>query len=118
LYQLAKPWTQARASSIVAKPRVGQLGVYLQVRNNASENGLSFETRGRLNDAMTPSRSIVTFIVAPFIGLPLSAWSTSGPVRHFSAQTARLSTWAASSAVSRSWTSQPTILRLKMSTMR
>jgi transposase-like protein len=54
---VAKPWTQVRAASIVAKPRVGQLGVYLQVRNNASENGLSLLTRGRLKDAMTPSFS-------------------------------------------------------------
>jgi hypothetical protein len=73
LYQVAKLRTQARAASIVAKPRVGQAGVYLQVLNSASENGLSFDTQGRLNDAVTPSRSIVTFIVAPFIGLPLSA---------------------------------------------
>ena len=49
------------------------MGVYLQVLNSASQNGLSFDTRGRLNDAVTPSRSIVTFIVAPFIGLALSA---------------------------------------------
>ena len=92
--------------------------MYLQVRNSASEKGLSFDTRGRLNDAVTPSRSIVDFMVAPFIGLPLSACSASGLVRHLSAQTARSKTWAANSAVSRSWTSQPTILRLKMSTIR
>ena len=102
-------------------------------------------TRGRLKDAVTPRRSMVTFIVAPFIhcpavhaqharegaaiarqcmrsmherGLRLPACSTSGLVRHFCAQAARFRTRAANSAVSRSWTSQPTILRLKMSTMR
>ena len=41
-----------------------------------------------------------------------------GLVKHLSARTARSSTRAAKSAVSRSWISQPTILRLQMSTMR
>lgn len=35
-------------SAFVAKPLVGQFGRYLQVRNSASENGLSLLTRGRL----------------------------------------------------------------------
>jgi len=61
---------------------VGQLGKYLQVRNRASEKGLSLLTRGRLKDSVTPSRSILTLMVAPFMGLPLSAWSASGLVRH------------------------------------
>jgi hypothetical protein len=60
-----------------ANPLVGQVGTYLGVRNSASEKGLSLETRGRLKDGMTPRRSMVTFIVAPFIALPLSAWSTN-----------------------------------------
>ena len=48
LYQLAKDFTQACASDFVAKPLVGQSGRYLQVRNRASEKGLSLLTRGRL----------------------------------------------------------------------
>jgi hypothetical protein len=58
--------------------------------------------RGRLNDGVTPRRSIVTFIMAPFTGLPLSAWSARGLARHLSARMARLRTGAARSAVSRS----------------
>jgi len=73
LYQLAKDFTQAWASAFVAKPLLGQSGRYLQVRNRASENGLSLLPRGRLQDAVMPSFSIVACIVAPFIGLPLSA---------------------------------------------
>ena len=61
---------------------------------------------------------MVTFIVAPFMALPLSACRASGLVRHPSAQTARSRSRAANSAPSRSWTSQPTILRLQMSTIR
>ncbi len=48
LYQLATDFTQAWASVFVAKPLVGQSGRYLQVRNRASEKGLSLLTRGRL----------------------------------------------------------------------
>jgi hypothetical protein len=47
LYQLAKDFTQACASAFVAKLLFGQSGRYLQVRNSASENGLSLLTRGR-----------------------------------------------------------------------
>src|SRR4051794_23343238 len=50
---------------------------------------------------MTPSRSSVAFMVAPFIGLPLSACSTRGRVRQPSAQTALLTRSAACSALSR-----------------
>ena len=56
----------------------GPVGRYLQVRNSASEKGLSLLTRGRLKEAVTPSRSIVARVVAPFIGLPLSACRTMG----------------------------------------
>ncbi len=63
----------ARASLIVAWPRRGQRDRVLAGANSASEKALSLLTRGRLKDAMTPSRSIVTFMVTPFIGLPLSA---------------------------------------------
>ena len=87
-----------------------------------AEDGELIAGHGRVLAAkqlgLTPSRSMVTFIVAPFIGLPLSACSTGGFVRHRSARTARSRTWAANPAVSRSWTSQPTIFRLKMSMMR
>ena len=48
LYQFAEDFTQAWASAFVAKPLLGQSGRYLQVRNSASENGLSLLTRGRL----------------------------------------------------------------------
>ncbi len=77
LYQATKLWTQVRAAPMLAKPRGGQPGRHLQVRNSASEKALSLLTRGRLKEAVMPSRSIVTFIVAPFIGLPhakLAGW--------------------------------------------
>jgi len=48
LYPLAKNFTQACASTFVAKPLTSQSGRYLQVRNSASENELSLLTRGRL----------------------------------------------------------------------
>ena len=48
LYQLAKDFTQAFASALVANPLVGRCGRYFQVLNSASENGLSLLTRGRL----------------------------------------------------------------------
>ena len=131
LYQLAKDLTQACASALVANPLVGQSGRYLQVLNSASEKGLSLLTRGRLYDAVMPSFSMVGFIVAPFMrcpaviclqitrgGLPLSACRTSVRRVQPSASTACLIKTAAKSALSRSWTSQPTILRLKMSTIR
>ena len=47
----------------------------MQVQNRASEKGLSLLTRGRLLEAVMPSFSIVTLIVAPFKGLPpLECW--------------------------------------------
>ncbi len=55
LYPKTKPWTQVRAAPMLAKPRVGQSGRYLQVRKRASEKGVSLETRGRLKEAMMPS---------------------------------------------------------------
>src|SRR4051812_25416906 len=45
---------------------------------------------------MTPSRSRVAFMVAPFIGLPLSACRTRGRVKQPSAQTALRTSSAAS----------------------
>jgi hypothetical protein len=42
---------------------------------------MSFDTRGLLNDGMTPRRPLVVFMVAPFIALPLSACSARGLVR-------------------------------------
>jgi len=126
LYHFAKDFTQAFASALVAKPLVGQSGRYLQVRNSASEKGLSLLTRGRLQDAMMPSFSIVVFIVAHFIhcpplmhvdmhergavyalactrgGLPLSACRTRGRDMQASDQTAFCTSIAARSALSRS----------------
>ncbi len=96
----------------------GPVGRYLQVRNRASEKGLSLLARGRLKEAVTPSRSIVARMAAPFIGLPLSACKTIGRVTHFSARMVPSSKAAAFSDVSRSWISQPTIFRLQMSSIR
>ena len=42
LYQLGQDFTQASAVAFDAKPLLGQSGRYLQVRNSASENGLSW----------------------------------------------------------------------------
>lgn len=80
--------------------------------------GISLLTRGRLKEAVTPSRSIVARMVAPFIGLPLSACRTTGRVTHFPARMVRSSRVAVFFAVSRSWIFQPTIFRLRMSSIR
>ena len=100
-------------------PRAGYSGQYFSVRNSASENGLSSETRGRLNDGTTPRRCSVASIVAPFIGPPLSECSTQ-PARSMSPASARMrsTSAAARSADSTSWTSQPRILRLHTSSTR
>jgi hypothetical protein len=73
---------------------------------------LSLLTLGRLNEGITPSRSMVTFIVAPFMELPLSALRTTGRMRQPSAQTVFSRTRAACAALSLSLTSQPTAFRL------
>lgn len=81
-----------------AMRRPGDL--YLQFRNSASETGLSSDTRGWLNEATTPRRSMVTFMVAAFMGLPLSACRTSGLVATPFRPQGALRTYAANSAVS------------------
>ena len=63
---------------------------------------VSLLTRGRLQEAMMPSFFSVTFIVAPFIGLPLSACRTTGREMQASAQTAFWISAAAKSALSHS----------------
>ena len=100
LYHLAKDFTQAWASVLVAKPLVGQSGRFLQVRNRASEQGLSLLTRGRLWEAVIHSFSIVVFSVAPCIGRPLSAARNKGREMQPSARTACLISVASSSDAS------------------
>ena len=88
------------------------------VRNSDSENGLSLETLGRLNDGTTPSRCIVASMVAPFIGPPLSA---TQPTRSTSGPASSRMRWIRAldrSADSMSWTSQPRIFRLHTSTTK
>src|ERR1700722_17765742 len=76
LYQNTNFSTQSRAPSMLSKrPPSGYAGQYFNVLNNASENGLSSDTLGRLKDGTMPSQCSVESIVAPFIDPPLSECS-------------------------------------------
>ena len=102
----------------VIQTGIGPIEVRRQkVRDRATD--VPVEARVRFTSNILPkwARPVV-FIAAPFIGLPLSACRTSGRRVQPSASTACRMRTAASSAPSRSWTSQPTIFRLKMSTIR
>src|SRR5574337_1482293 len=114
LYQRTKSCPQPRASSRVAKPRGGNSGRYLAVLNSDSTRALSSETRGREYDGLTPGQWSIASTVVAFNVLPLSpcstglsciAWTPSASAVRFT----RCTAWPASS---RSWISQPTILRL------
>ncbi len=75
-------------------------------------------TAGRLRECATPRRCMVANMVSPFMGEPLSECTVSCPrAIPWRSQMSR-SSCAARSALSRSYTCQPTILRLKRSTNR
>lgn len=112
LYQATKPSTHSRAVARSANPSTGKSRRYFVVRNAASEKALSLLTLGRLNELLSPSASSVERSVLDLCGPPLSACSTTALSRHASASTTRVISSAASSPVSVSCTSQPTILRL------
>ena len=71
LYQLTNFDTHSEAFSMCENGFDGKIGAF-SVLNKDSENGLSLLTEGLENDGMTPSFCIVTSIVEPLIGLPLS----------------------------------------------
>src|SRR3954454_12632015 len=73
LYQRKNRWQWARASSMEPK-RPGKSGRYLSVLNWLSENGLSFDTRGRLWLLVTPRSASRWAIGFEGMELPRSAW--------------------------------------------
>ena len=76
------------------------------------------EAGKRLKDGTTPRHWRVLSMVAPFMGLPLFECSTRPGRRTPSARQARSIKRLACSALSSACTSQPTILRLKRSSIR
>ena len=75
-------------------------------------------TRGRLKDAVIPSRPNRAWTVATLSGLPLSLCSTRGGSKMPSRHTVRSTRSRACALLSVSCTSQPTILRLYRSMIR
>ena len=80
--------------------------------------GLSSLTLGRLKDGTMPRCRSVASIVEPFIGPPLSEWSTSPFGSTFYA--AHVARTSADEAImhSSAWTSKPTMRRLQTSSTR
>src|SRR5512144_2368840 len=109
LYQSTKRVTQRVADARSAKGNRGYAGVYLSVRNSASEYGLSSETCGRLKEGITPSHCSVDSMVLPRIALPLSECSTRPRESTLPSQQVRVVSAAATSADSRSAICQPTM---------
>ncbi len=66
--------------SVTSDPkRSGNCGQYLSVLHCASENGLSFDTCGRLWVLVTPRSASNSATGLLFMDDPRSAWSVSGP---------------------------------------
>ena len=78
LYQGKKTCPNARPSSSDPK-RSGNYGQYLSVLHCASENGLSFDTCGRLWVLVTPRSASNSATGLLFMDDPRSAWSVSWP---------------------------------------
>jgi hypothetical protein len=95
--------------------RSGNSGRYLSVLNCASENGLSFDTRGRACVRVTPRSANSSATGLDVIDIPRSAWIVNclDGMAYF-AQVSRMSR-SASVLLSQSATIQPTTYRLKMS---
>src|SRR2546422_2714858 len=78
LYQGKKTWPWARASWIEPN-RSGNPGRYFSVLNWASENGLSFDTCGRLCVLVTPRSASKRAMGLEVIAEPRSAWIVNWP---------------------------------------
>lgn len=71
----------------------------LMVRNNHSEEGLSFETLALEKDLSTPRSTCRTSTVAAHIALPLPAWRNSSCLRRLPIRTPRQALLAGSEAI-------------------